>query len=208
MIGYIQGKLLKKEDDRVLLLANQIGYEVMIPAFVMETLKSKAIGDEVSLYIYYQQTERQPRPVLIGFNLEEEKEFFQQFISVGDIGPLKAIKAMTVPIREIARAIETEDVERLRQLKGIGSRTAQKMIAALVGKVTRFVGLEVGDAAGGGLMHAASEQVLDVLVSQLGFKTADAKQKIAAALKRNRSLTTAELLFDEVLRGEHIHDDR
>ena len=49
MIGYIEGKILKKEDDRILILANQVGYEVLLPAFVMETLNSKSIGDQISL---------------------------------------------------------------------------------------------------------------------------------------------------------------
>ncbi|HAY40603.1 MAG TPA: Holliday junction DNA helicase RuvA, partial [Desulfobacteraceae bacterium] len=81
MIGYLEGKLLKKGDDRILVLANQVGYEVLLPAFVMDTFRAKSVGDPVSLYIYHQQTERQPKPVLIGFNLEVEKEFFQYFIS-------------------------------------------------------------------------------------------------------------------------------
>ena len=76
MIRYLEGKLLKKEDDRILLLTHQVGYEILLPAVVMETLSGKAAGDELALYIYYYQTERQPKPVLIGFNLEVEKEFF------------------------------------------------------------------------------------------------------------------------------------
>ena len=80
MIGYLEGKLLKKGDDRILVLANQVGYEVLLPAFVMNTFRTKSVGDSISLYIYHQQTERQPKPVLIGFNLEVEKEFFQIFL--------------------------------------------------------------------------------------------------------------------------------
>lgn len=204
MIGYIEGKLLKKEDDRILLLANQIGYEVMVPAFVMETLESKSIGDELSLYIYYQQTERQPRPVLIGFNLEEEKEFFQQFVSVDDIGPLKAVKAMNIPIYEIANAIENNDVEKLRNLKGIGPRTAQKIIASLGGKVGRFVRVQSDEPFTSG-MEPIISQVLDVLVTQLGHKPGEAKQLIAQAIKRNRLISSPEQLFDEVYRGDSIH---
>ena len=138
MIGYLEGKLLKKETDRVLVLANQIGYEVLLPVIVMESFQAKNIGDKISLYIYHQQTERQPKPVLIGFNLEVEKEFFQYFISVEDIGPLKAAKALNIPVRDIARAIELKEVDQLRQLKGIGNRTAQKIIATLHGKMEKF----------------------------------------------------------------------
>ena len=135
MIGYIEGKILKKEDDRVLVLVNQIGYEVLLPAIVMKSLQNKSIGEEISLYIFFQQTERQPKPVLIGFNLEVEKEFFQHFISVEAIGPLKAVRALSIPVREIATAIESGEINKLAQLKGIGRRTAQKIIATLEGKM-------------------------------------------------------------------------
>ena len=70
MIGYIEGQILNKEEDRILVLANQIGYEVLLPAIVMESFQDKKIGEEISLYIFFQQSERQPNPVLIGFYLE------------------------------------------------------------------------------------------------------------------------------------------
>ena len=202
MIGYLEGKLLKKDTDRILLLANQVGYEVMLPAVVMETFLSKKTGDDVALYIYYQQTERQPKPVLIGFNLEAEKEFFQLFISVEDIGPLKAVKALNIPIRDIARAIEARDALTLNQLKGIGKRTAQKIIATLAGKMDKFGLIRKPEQAEAPVVTDIQQQVMEVLVRQLGHKAADAKNMIATALKRNSDITTPEELFEEVYRGE------
>ena len=202
MIGYIEGKILKKEDERVLVLANQVGYEILLPTIVMETLKSKAVGDQISLYIFYQQTERQPKPVLIGFNLEVEKEFFQYFISVEDIGPLKAVKALTLPVREIAAAIEERDVGALTQLKGIGNRTAQKIIATLEGKMGKFALIRRDEPQKLTAVEDFTQQVFDVLVKQLGHRSADAKQMISKALKRNPAMTTPEDLFEEVYRGE------
>jgi Holliday junction DNA helicase RuvA len=90
VIGYITGKILNRQEDRVLVLANQVGYEVLLPTVVMEAVAEKNIGDDIALYIYHQQTERQPKPVLIGFTFEIEKEFFQHFISVEDIGPMSS----------------------------------------------------------------------------------------------------------------------
>ena len=202
MIGYIEGKILKKEDDRVLVLTNQVGYEILLPSFVMETLNSKGVGDQISLYIFYQQTERQPKPVLIGFNLEVEKEFFQYFISVEDIGPLKAVKALTIPVREIAGAIEERDIGSLTQLKGIGNRTAQKIVATLEGKMGKFALIRREESQKPPGIEDFTQQVFDVLVKQLGHRSADAKQMIAKALKGNRAISTAEELFEEVYRGE------
>lgn len=202
MIGYIEGKLLTKEEDRILVLANQIGYEVLLPAFIMETLQTKTKGDDISLFIYYQQTERQPKPVLIGFNLESEKDFFQHFISVEDIGPLKAVKALSLPIGEIACAIESKNIEKLKQLKGIGNRTAHKIIAALNGKMNKFALISKAENKKMTIENDYSNQVFNVLVSQLGHKTADAKQMIAKALQRNSLIATAEELFEEIYHSE------
>lgn len=202
MIGYLEGKILKKENDRIVLLVNHVGYEVLLPSIVGETLKNKSVGDALSLYIYFQQTERQPKPVLIGFNLEAEKEFFQHFISVEAVGPLKAARAMHIPVRDIAHAIETENLSVLKQLKGIGNRTAQKIIATLKGKMEKFVLISKRDEGTAPVYIDFKNQVLRVLVDQLGHKTSDAKQMIAQALNRNRSVSTPEELFDEVYRGE------
>jgi len=204
MIGYIEGKILNKEEDRILVLANQIGYEVLLPAIVMESLQNKEIGEEVSLYIFYQQTERQPKPVLIGFNLEVEKEFFQYFISVEDIGPLKAAKALTVPVREIATAIEAGEINQLTKLKGIGRRTAQKIIATLEGKMGKFALIRPDDRQAEPPVEDFSKQVLDVMIKQLGHRMADARQMIEKALKLNSAIKTAEELFEEVYRGEKM----
>jgi len=202
MIGYLEGKLINKDTDRILLLVNHVGYEILLPIFVMESLANRNVGDQVSLYIYFHQTERQPKPVLIGFNLEAEKEFFQKFISVEAIGPLKAVKAMTIPAREIARAIESREVNRLKQLKGIGSRTAQKIIATLEGKVGKFALIRKDEKVELPIQDDFVGQVLEVLTNQLGHKGLEAKRLISQAMERNTSISTPEELFDEVLRSE------
>jgi Holliday junction DNA helicase RuvA len=202
MIGYLEGTLLKKEGDRILLLANQVGYEVLLPAFVMETLGTKSIGEKISLYIFHQQTERQPKPVLIGFNLEVEKEFFQHFISVEAIGAMKAVKALDISVREIARAIEAKDVQKLKQLKGIGERTARKIIATLEGKMDKFALIRRAERVKMPVEEDAAKQVMDVLVGQLGYRVSDAKRMIGAAMQRHSAITTFEELFEAVYRSE------
>jgi Holliday junction DNA helicase RuvA len=204
MIGYLEGKILKKEEDRILILAGQIGYEVLLPAFIMKSLQNKDVGAVISLYIFYQQTERQPKPVLIGFNLEAEKEFFQHFISVEAIGPLKAVRALDISVREIASAIESGEIDKLTRLKGIGRRTAQKIVATLQGKMGKFALIRPDDFQEAPLVEDFSKQVLDVMIKQLGHRGADARRMIDRALKRNSAISTAEELFDEVYRGEQL----
>ena len=205
MIRYIEGKLLKKEEDRVVILANGVGYEILLPAIVRKTFSPKKAGEDgenVKLYIYYHQTERQPKPLLIGFNFEPEKEFFEQFIKVADVGPPTAVKALTLPIPQIAKAIEERDSKTLESLKGIGKRTADKIIATLQGKVGKFalmredqipVDIEVVDI---------KKQVEEVLVKDLGHKFSEAQRLVKEAMLRNSNITTPEELFEEVYRGQ------
>lgn len=201
MIAYIEGKLLKKEDDKIILLTGQVGYEILLPMFVMDTVENCRPGDELTFHVYYHQTERQPKPVLIGFNEESEKAFFKMFISVGDIGPLKAVKALKASVSEVADAIESGDAEKLKQMKGIGNRTAQKIIASLGGRVGHFVTEQTGGLKTEAVLTKFAKQVMDVLLTQLGYKQSQARLLIMEAMQRNSDIATAEELFDEIYRG-------
>lgn len=203
MIAYLEGTLFIKRDDRIVLLVNQIGYEVLLPAVIRNALDQLAEGDPIALYIYYHQTERQPKPTLIGFLTEEEKAFFQLLISVEAIGPLKAAQAMTISIEEISAAIESRDTGTLKQLNGIGLRTAQKIIATLEGKMDRFItsGLPMHNIKSGETSGTDwTKPTETVLVEQLGYKPAEARQMIQTVLAHNHTITTPEALFDEIFK--------
>lgn len=202
MIAYLEGSLLKKETDRILLFVNQVGYEILVPAFVMETIVPMQLGEHLGLYIYYHQTEHQPKPVLIGFNLEAEREFFQLFITVEAIGPLKAVKALNIPVKEIAKAIESRDAGPLKRLSGIGERTAHKIIATLQGKMGKFALIRDLPENPPGPSANAADQVMEVLVEQLGHRPSEAKEMVNAALERRPDITAPEDLFEEVYRGQ------
>jgi Holliday junction DNA helicase RuvA len=121
---------------------------------------------------------------------------------VAAIGPLKAAKAMTIPVREIARSIESRDAAALKRLSGIGSRTAQKIIATLEGKMDKFMLTDESVRKVSGHTEDFSQQVLEVMTQQLGHRPGDARQMIAAAMNRNDTISTAEELFEEVYRGD------
>ena len=188
------------------MLVQQVGYEILIPANVSAAIQGMNLGDELALHIYHYQTERQPKPVLIGFIEDLEKEFFQQFLTVEAIGPLKAVKALTIPVGEFALAIETRDVAALKRLKGIGERMARKIVATLEGKVGQYA-LAVPDQqapfteAEVMTSDKFSHEVIDVLIQQLGYKKTEAQQMVSACLKRNPGIDSAEELFDEVLKS-------
>ncbi|MFB3887633.1 MAG: Holliday junction branch migration protein RuvA [Thermodesulfobacteriota bacterium] len=205
MIRYLEGRLFKKEEDRIVVLANGVGYEILLPAIVRKTFVAKKAGEEgeiVKLFIYYHQTERQPKPLLIGFNFEPEKEFFEKFITVEDIGPPTAAKALILPIPKIAKAIEERDSKTLESLKGVGKRTAEKIIATLHGKVGKFALMREDQIPAEVETEDFKKQVEEVLVRDLGHKMSEAQKLVREAMVRNPNIATPEELFEEVYRGQ------
>jgi len=202
MISYLEGKLKGIYDERVTLLVNGIGYDVLLPAYVMQEVRRTSMPDSpLSLFISYNQTERQPKPILVGFKIELDKEFFELFISVEDIGPSAAIKALVKPVRDIAHWIEEKDIKSLKQLKGIGERKAEKIVATLRGKVAKYALIPEVYLP----LEAAEDfkkEVEQVLVTQLGHKTFEARKMIEEAMKRNPRIASSGELFEEVYRGQ------
>jgi Holliday junction DNA helicase RuvA len=203
MINYLEGKLKRIYDDRVTLLVNGIGYDILIPAYVMsEIRKSHDLDSDITLHISFNQTERQPKPILVGFKNELDRQFFELFISVEDIGPVAAIRAIIIPVRQIARAIEEKDIQALKQLKGIGERKAEKIVATLKGKVARYALIpEIPTPVEE--KEDFRKEVEYVLVNQLGHKTIEARKMIQEAIKRNPDIVSSEELFEEVYRGQN-----
>ncbi len=203
MISYLEGELIETYDDRITLLAGGIGYDILIPAYLMNEIKEdEKKGDKkLKLYISYNQTERQPKPILVGFKHPLDKKFFELFISVEDIGPTAAIKALVKSAREIARSIEEKDTKALRQLKGIGERKADKIIATLKGKVAMYALMPEVEVPPE-VVEDFRKEVEDVLVRQLGHKLIEARKMIEEAMKRNPRIISSEELFEEVYRGQ------
>jgi len=205
MISFLEGTLLKKEDDRVVVLTHGVGYEVLLPSIVRQSYNDKKAGEDgeqVKLHIFYHQSERQPKPVLVGFNLDLEKEFFEKFIKVEAIGPTAAVKALVLPVDEIARAIEERDIKTLERMKGIGKRTAEKIIATLHGKVGKYALVKDQVIPAAQEPEDLHRQVEEVLVKQLGHRRAEAAQMVREALATNPSISSPEELFEEVYRGQ------
>jgi Holliday junction DNA helicase RuvA len=138
----------------------------------------------------------------VGFNFDIEKEFFEKFIKVEAIGPTAAVRALVLPVPEIAKAIEDRDVKTLERLKGIGKRTAEKIIATLNGKVGKFALMKEGMITATVEPEDLKRQVEDVLVKQLGHKRNEATQMVNEALLKNPDITSPEELFEEVYRGQ------
>jgi len=207
MIGYLEGKLLKSEGDQIIILVNGIGYEIFLPEITAQSLGRYSEKEDISLFIYHHQTERQPVPVLIGFENEQDKIFFKRFISVEDIGVIKAVKALTIPIEKIISAIESEDAKTLMTLKGIGKRTAGKIVATLKGKFDDFTTSKTESVTDNDTEVLPEKDfitsVTEVMTSQLGHSPKETEELLSKALKRNPEINSPEELLEEVYRKRH-----
>jgi holliday junction DNA helicase RuvA len=210
MIATLRGHLRRKLEDRVILECGGIGYAVFLPPIALRQLEGADVGEkapEIELVIYYHATRDQPRPVLIGFTSDLDKEFFEKLITVKDIGPMVAARSLAAPVAELAAAIARQDEKYLRALPGIGPQKAKNIVAQLQNKVAKFaLAVESAAAAEPTTPLAADpdglrEMAFDVLVKQLGHRPSEASQLIADALRRRPDIMTAEDLFNEIYRA-------
>jgi Holliday junction DNA helicase RuvA len=210
MIATLRGHLRRKLDDRVVLECGGIGYEVFLPPIALRDLEGAEVGEkapELELVIYYHATRDQPRPVLIGFTSDLDKEFFEKLITVKDIGPMVAARSLASPVAELAAAIARQDEKYLRALPGIGPQKAKNIVAQLQNKVAKFALAREGDAAAPPAAPVAPdpeglrEIAFEVLVKQLGHRPSEASQLIADAFRRRPDILSAEELFNEIYRA-------
>ena len=203
MISFLNGEILKFLSDpkRIVLLVNGIGYEIYIPEYLNNYFVENkvTIGSNLDLEIYYHVTERQPKPLLVGFISYSDKEFFEQLIQVEGIGPVKAANSLVFPINIIINAIETEDNSLLEQMPGIGSRAAQKIIAYLNGKLTYQNEVNLTDNAEFKPTDSIFEEALSGLIS-LGYKNNEARNAINEVLSENEKNLDVENIVREVLK--------
>src|SRR5918911_2502771 len=153
MITKITGRLNRVLDEEVRLQVGPLEYQVLVPEFVRRQIQTR-VGEEISLHTseYLDGNPMQGRvvPRLLGFLSEAELEFFELFCTVDKVGTRKAIKALVRPIKEIADAIQRQDSKWLTTLPGIGTATAEQVIATLRRNVTRFAVLADPRPAEGG----------------------------------------------------------
>ncbi len=181
MISFLTGEIRNIFSEKSILEINVsgIGYEVSLPSFVMDEVvnSGKKIGEIIDLEIYYHATERSPKPLLVGFNNQIEKIFFEKIIQVEGVGPLKAVSALIFPVAIVSQAIEDEDISVLNQMPGIGARAAQKMIATLKGKLIDIISESRTTNVSDTKNYVLRDDIVEILVG-LGFKESDAIVKI------------------------------
>lgn len=204
MITKITGRLVKLGDTAATLAAGPFEYEVLIPEFVRRQLQP-LINEEVSLGTiqFLEGNVQQGRltPRMVGFMSDAEKEFFQVICQVDGVGVKKALRAMVRPVREVATAIEEQDLKQLTTLPGIGPAMAERIVAKLRRKMAKFALLVDRDTPSGQLERPSiAEDAFEALVS-LGHTASEAHAKIDAAIESKPKAKTVDELLIEVYRS-------
>lgn len=206
MITKISGKLVTLGDDVATIAVDAFEYEVSIPDFSRRHLQTR-LGEVVQLHtIYYLDGaigQGRVTPRLIGFVSEIEREFFDLFCSVDGVGAKKALRAMVRPVKDIAEMIEDQNAKGLSTLPGIGPATAERMIAKLRRKMSKFALLVVRE-------QVAAQEVARDLVDEafhalcaLGHSESDARKMLDRLLQSKRKFADIESILHAIYQETH-----
>ena len=204
MITRITGRLVQLDDTAATVAAGPFEYEVLIPEFVRRQLQP-LINQEVSLrtieYLDGNPQQGRMTPRMVGFMNDAEKEFFLIICQVDGVGVKKALRAMVRPVREVATAIEEQDVKQLTTLPGIGAAMAERIVAKLRRKMAKFALLIDREMPGGQTQRPSIvEDAYEAMLS-LGHSTSEAREKIEAAIASKPKAKSVDELLIEVYRS-------
>ena len=189
MISRLNGRLIEKNPTDLLIECAGVGYEVKISLNTFSVLP-----DQEAIILYTKQIIREDAHMLYGFASKDEREMFTHLISVSGIGSNTAIIMLSsMTPDEIAQAIVSEDVARIQKVKGIGTKTAQRVIIDLKGKVAK---MELGTENIFSSNNRNRFDALNALVS-LGFDKKSAEKVLDKIDTGNQSV---EQLIKEALR--------
>lgn len=195
MIAYLKGKLVHKEPTFVQMEVNGVGYQVSISLHTFSEIKDR---EDLKIYTYLHV--REDAHILYGFVSEAEKQMFLQLISVNGVGPNTALVVLSyLPPSDLRSAIVREDTAALQAVKGIGGKTAQRIILELKDKLKR----DLGDEEPGktGMVHnTVRREALTALVT-LGIAKPAAEKSIDTVLKRMGTSISLEELVKQALKN-------
>ena len=194
MIAYIKGKVIDEFDGGVVLENNGIGYEILCSASALTRLSAQKEG---GVYTYFQV--KDDGVFLYGFDNKAEKNMFMKLIAVSGVGPKLGITVLSgMNLNDLAAAIATSDVKSLSRVKGLGKKTAERIILELREKVSA----EEEDA----LLSGGSSVKLDrdgedavIALMGLGFSSSDSRDELKRAL--SDGATTVEEIISSSLRN-------
>ena len=188
MIDYIKGNLVEITPTDVVVECSGIGYKILISLQTYEGLNGK---NDVKVYIHHYL--REDEELYYGFATKDERELFRLLIGVSGIGASTArMMLSSLTSEEIRNAILSEDINKIKSIKGIGLKSAQRLILELKDKVVKGAGAD-NSTLFVSTSNAVADEASTALV-MLGFTKANVNKAISAVLKESPGATLEEII--------------
>ncbi len=188
MIDYIKGQIAEINPTEVIIETYGIGYHILISLQTYEVLNGK---NEAKIYIHHYL--REDEELYYGFASKDERELFRLLIGVSGIGASTArMMLSSLTSDEIRNAILAEDINKIKSIKGIGLKSAQRLILELKDKVVKGGGSESATIFSSS-SNAATEEAITALV-MLGFTKANVTKAVNAVLKESPAASLEEII--------------
>lgn len=188
MIEYIKGRIEELTPTEVILETYGIGYNILISLQTYEGLNGRS---EAKVYIHHHI--REDEELYYGFATKDERELFRLLIGVSGIGASTArMMLSSLTSDEIRNAIIAEDINKIKSIKGIGLKSAQRLILELKDKVVKGGGSD-SPALFLSSSNPAADEATTALV-MLGFTKANVNKAVAAVLKEKPAATLEEII--------------
>lgn len=196
MIAFLKGRLVHKDPTHVIIDVGGVGYHVIISLATFADVK-----DQENILLHTHLAIREDAHVLFGFSKEVEKKLFQQLISVNGVGPSTAIVMLSyMNSVELKNAIVQENTAALQSIKGIGGKTAQRVIIELKDKLKKEGWDETQPSVLASPHNTLRKEALSALVT-LGLPKLAAEKSVDAVLKKSGNTITLEDLVKQALKN-------
>ncbi|MCM1546298.1 MAG: Holliday junction branch migration protein RuvA [Clostridiales bacterium] len=178
MIGYLKGKVINIGVDSAIIVVSGVGYEVYCSGSAFSKMTE---GGECEVYTYLQVSEANGVQ-LYGFSSLQEKAMFLKLISVSGVGPKVGIAILSqMSVNDVAVAVATNDIKALSRVKGMGKKTAEKIIVELRDRVAAPIGGGGGADASPVVNVTSGDEDAVVALISLGFTRAESERAVAKA---------------------------
>jgi len=203
VIRFVRGELVSVDVDENIAIVDVagVGYEINVSPPFAQKLIERGQGTQVKIHTYHCErggAAGSGTPMLVGFDSELERSFFEELLTVHQLGPVGACKAMALPISTIAKAISIGDETTLKRLPGVGKQRARDMISKLQDRMGPYMGREpmAGKRAAADDLTAEAMAVL----TQLGMSQGEAIERVSAVREAQPEIEEVDELVRAVFR--------
>lgn len=176
MISYLQGKVVEKTENSIIVDVNGVGYELFCSSFTSNSLNNDSVSK-----VYTYMNVREDGVFLFGFSTKEERNLFNKLIEVSGVGPKSAIGILSGDsLEHIIYCISCGDSNGLSRIKGLGKKTAEKIIVELRDKVSANRNVDSSYSTSSKINNETNEAVTGLM--SLGFTKLEAEEGIKYAI--------------------------